>query len=197
MMPRTRPYVKVARAAAEQRTRVALLDAAQEAFFTGRWEQTALDSIAAEAGVTKQTLLRHFGSKDGLLEQTFQRAFERVRDQRMRAPAADIEGAVENLLDHYHAVGDASLKISAMQGDGAIEDIGRRARQLHYDWIDHAFGGWLTRLPAPERKRVRAALITLCDVRPWSILVHELHLEPTEVRATLVLTVRRLLQADR
>jgi AcrR family transcriptional regulator len=192
-MASTRSYVKVARAASEEQTRVALLDAAQEAFFAGRWEQTTLESIAAAAAVTKQTLLRHFGSKEGLLEQTFQRAYERVREQRMRAPDDDIEAAVDNLLDHYDAVGDPSLKIGAMQGGELITELGRRARQVHYEWIDHAFGRWLGRLPASEREPVRSALITICEVRPWSILTHELGLTRPQVKATLILTIRRLL----
>jgi AcrR family transcriptional regulator len=196
MMEQPRPYVKVARAAAEERTRTALIDAAEHALFTGVWQSTTLESIAAGARVTKQTLLRHFGSKEGLLETTFQRAYDRVREQRMRAPADDIAAAVDNLLDHYDAVGDASLKLAAMQGGKLITEIGRRARQLHYSWVDHAFGIWLTGLPTSERRRVRAALITICDVRPWSIFVHELGLTRAEVRATLILTVRRLLHED-
>jgi AcrR family transcriptional regulator len=195
MMMRSRTYVKVARAQRELRTRTALLEAAERAFFAGIWEATTLDAVAAGAGVTKQTLLRHFGTKDGLLEQTFQRAYDRVQAQRMRAPADDIDAAVENLLEHYDSVGDASLKIAAMRGGQLITELGRRARQLHYDWIDHAFGAWLAALLPRDRAHVRATLITICDVRAWDILTNELGLSRADTKAALILTVRRLLTA--
>ena len=77
-----------------------------------------------------------------------------------------------------------------------VADIGPAARQFHYDWVEHAFGGWLGRLRGRERRRVRAALIVACDVHAWSILAHDLGLPRAEVRATLVLTIRRLLEED-
>ena len=67
-MTEARNYTKVTRAASEEATRLALLEAATEVFFDGAWHTTSLDAIAGRAGTTKQTLLRHFGSKDGLLE---------------------------------------------------------------------------------------------------------------------------------
>jgi AcrR family transcriptional regulator len=102
--------VKVARAETEERTRTALLDAAERLFFERGWEGTSLGAVATDAGVTKQTLLRHFGSKDGLLEHAFARAYDEVRDQRWDVPGDDVEHAVDNLLDHYEAAGDRALK---------------------------------------------------------------------------------------
>ena len=195
-MAETRTYTKVARAAAQDRTRTALLDAAEEAFYAGSWEQASLEAIAARAGVTKQTLLRHFGSKDGLLEQAYERAFERVRAERLSAPADDIDGAIDNLLDHYERHGERALKIGALGGDGTLGRFGRRAREMHYDWVEHAFGAWLRRTRGADRRRLRAALIVACDVQAWWILAHDLALSRRDVRATLDLTIRRLVGED-
>jgi AcrR family transcriptional regulator len=195
-MASTRPYVQVARAEARDRTREALLDAAEEAFFSGGWEQVSLEGIAADAGVTKQTLLRHFGSKDGLFEQACARAFERVREQRMSAPADDVEGAVDNLLDHYEAVGERALMLAAMDADPRIAEVGQRGREFHYEWVEHAFGSWLGAARGRARSRTRAALIALCDVHTWWLLTHDLELPRPEVRATLVHSIRGLLGAD-
>jgi AcrR family transcriptional regulator len=192
-MGRTRGYTKVARAEAEERTRVALLDAAEEAFLSGPWSQVSLDTIARDAGVTKQTLLRHFGSKDGLLEQTVERAVAEVSEQRSSAPTNNIAGAVENLLDHYEALGGRAMRSSNLDFDGPLADLGRRARQVHYSWVEHAFGRWLEAARPPERARLRAALIATCDVQTWWILSHDLDLPRPEVRATLILTISRLL----
>lgn len=199
-----RSYTKVARADAQKRTREALLDAAESAFFSGQWEQTSLTEMAAEAGVTKQTLLRHFGAKEGLLEQATRRGMQRVRDQRWSAPTRDVAGAVDNLLDHYEEIGERAMKIATGSGSGgggggggqAIDDVGRVARQVHYDWVDYAFASWLTRARGKTRARRRAALIALCDVHTWWVLSRDLGLARTEVRATLIQAIRSLLEED-
>ncbi len=192
-----RGYVKVARAEAEEQTRAALLDAADQAFLSGPWEQASLEAIAGAAGVTKQTLLRHFGSKNGLLEQTLLRAFDEVEEQRFGVPTNDIAGAVENLLEHYEIRGGRAMRSSNLDMEGPLADLGRRARQFHYDWVDLAFGAWLGAAPRSERGRLRAALIAVCDVQTWGILSHDLKLSRADVRATLILTISRLLGEDR
>lgn len=196
-MGRARPYTKVARAEAEERTRVALLDAAQRVFFERGEQGTTLEAVAAEAGVTKQTLLRHFGSKDGLREQAFARAFENVRDQRWDVPGDDVERAVDNLLDHYEEIGDRALAIDAMAGVEAVAEWVQRSRELHYDWVDHAFGAFLRGFRGRGRARRRAALIALCDVHSWWTLSHHLGLGRAEVRATLILAIHGLLEEER
>ena len=192
----TRGYVKVARAEAEQQTRAALLDAADEAFLSGPWEHASLEAIARAAGVTKQTLLRQFGSKDRLLEQVLLRAVDEVEKQRMSVPTTDVAGAVDNLLEHYEIRGGRAMRSSNLDMDGSLADLGRRARQFHYDWVELAFGAWLTAVGPSERRRVRAALIAVCDVQAWWLLTHDLELSRAEVRATLILTINRLLEED-
>ncbi|MEO6857856.1 MAG: TetR/AcrR family transcriptional regulator [Solirubrobacteraceae bacterium] len=189
-------YTKTARARVEEQTHTALLDAADEAFLAGPWEQASLESIARAAGVTKQTLLRHFGSKGGLLEQTLARAFAEVEHQRLSAPRHDIAGAVDNLLDHYETRGGRAMRSTNLDVDGVVADLGRRARQFHQDWVEHAFGEWLAATPPVECDRLRAALVAICDVQAWWLLSHELGLGRAEIEATLVLTISRLLREN-
>jgi AcrR family transcriptional regulator len=191
-----RGYVKVARAEAEEQTRAALLDAADEAFLSGPWEQASLEAIARAAGVTKQTLLRHFGSKHGLLERVLLRAFHEVEEQRLGVPTNDIAGAVDNLLEHYEIRGGRAMRSSNLEMDGPLADIGRRARQFHHAWVELAFGAWLSAARPPERRRLRSALIAVCDVQTWWILSHDLELSSADVRATLILTIKRLIGED-
>jgi AcrR family transcriptional regulator len=195
-MAEVRTYTKVARAEAEARTRDALLDAGQQLFFERGWEATSLAAVAAEAGVTKQTLLRHFGSKDGLLEQTFARASGTVRDQRFDVPGDDVERAVDNLLDHYEELGDRALKIDAMAEVDAVAEWVRKSREMHYEWVDHAFGAWLGASRGRDRERRRAALIALCDVHTWRLLGRHLGLPRAEVRATLILAIEGVLENE-
>ncbi len=186
----------MARAQAEEQTRAALLDAGDEAFLSGPWEQASLQAIARAAGVTKQTLLRHFGSKDGLLQTVLLRALNEVKEQRLGVPTDDIAGAVDNLLEHYEIRGGRAMRSSNLEPDGPLADLGRLARQIHYDWVELAFGSWLAAVVVSERRRLRSALITVCDVQAWWTLSHDLELVRAEVQATLVLTIMRLLGED-
>jgi AcrR family transcriptional regulator len=192
-----RPYNQVKRAREQQRTRDALLDIADREFLAGRWEQASLEAMASRAGVTKQTLLRHFGSKEGLFEQAMLRGSERVRAERFAAPSADIAGAIENLLEHYERWGTHALRIDAADGAvPAIAELAQLARQLHYEWVEHAFGWWLRRYRGKGRARRRGALIALCDVHTWWLLSHDLALSRDEVGATLIEAISRLLEED-
>jgi AcrR family transcriptional regulator len=192
-MESSRTYTKVARAEAEQQTRAALIAAADEAFLSGPWEQASLESIAQSAGVSKQTLLRHFGSKDRLLEQTLRLAIPQVKKQRFSAPTDDIPGAIDNLLDHYEERGGRAMRSTNLDVGGPLAELAQLSRQFHYDWIDYAFGRWLAPVPSAERARLRGALIAICDVQSWWILAHDLGLSRAEVRATLIICIRRLL----
>jgi AcrR family transcriptional regulator len=190
-----RSYTQVARAEAQERNRDALIDAAAEAFFSGRWEQVSLTEMAVSAGVTKQTLLRHFGSKQQLLEQMLERGYDQVRDQRWAAPTDDVPGAVDNLLDHYERFGDRAMAIGSGVNP-AVAELGRAARQMHYDWVDYVFGEWLRRKRGQLRTRCRIALIALCDVQVWWLWSHDLGLTRAQVRATLIQAIEKQLQEE-
>lgn len=59
---------------AEGSTRDRIVAAAMTAFGTDGFHATSLDALASTLGVTKQTVLHHFGSKDGVLAATTEAA---------------------------------------------------------------------------------------------------------------------------
>jgi AcrR family transcriptional regulator len=183
----SRPYKQGARALAQERTRDALLDAADEELSRDGWSKTTLDKLAAKAGVTKQTALRHFGSKEGLIEAAIRRTSEIVRKERARAPVGDVPGAVRNLLEHYERWGALVMRVLAEEHRlSLVRKATDRGRQVHYDWVDYVFAPQLEGLDEPVRLRRRAALIGLCDVQMWWLLSHDLGLERAEVQATMI-----------
>ena len=191
----TREYKQVERAKAQERTREALIAAATDEFFEGNWLKTSLDSLSRRAGVTRQTLLRHFGSKDGLLMQSLMRGASQVRDQRWSTPTTDIPGAVENVIEHYEEWGERSVRIGAWQrGPTVLALFANAARQIHYDWVEHAFAPWLEPLDDETRARRQATLIVLCDVQTWWILSNDLGLPRREVHAILTEQIERTLE---
>src|SRR3954452_15550854 len=98
-----RTYTQTVRAEATERARKAILDAAISRFRRGEFE-TNLVAIADEAGVSTRTILRHFGSKQGLFEAAIAAADAAVRAER-RAPPSDAEAFSRALISHYEREG--------------------------------------------------------------------------------------------
>src|SRR3954453_16072778 len=80
-----RTYTQTARAEATEQTRKAILETAITQFRCGEFE-TNLEAIAQEACVATRTILRHFGSKEGLVEAAIAAGNGAVR-RGPRAPA--------------------------------------------------------------------------------------------------------------
>lgn len=189
---RQRPYKQAARAQAKERTRDALLDAAAEEFFAGGALGT-LEGLASKVKVTKQTLLRHFGSKEGLFQQALERSASEVLDQRWSVRVGDVEGAVENLLDHYEEWGERGMRLEAWQiSPTPFARLARMGRRIHAEWVDYAFAPWLEARDEHARTRLRAQLIAICDVQVWWVLTHYLKLERDEAKASLVEMIEKL-----
>lgn len=182
----SRPYKQVARAQSQQRTRDALLDVADEEFSAGRWSKASLDAMAARAGVTKQTVLRHFGSKDGLLEAAIRRTSEIVRRERAQAPTGEIPGAVHNLVVHYERWGNAVLRVLAEEHRSSlVRKMTDRGRDVHYEWVERTFEPQLAALDEHTRRRRKAQLVTICDVHMWKLFRHDLHFSVSDTEAAL------------
>jgi AcrR family transcriptional regulator len=188
-----RAYVKVARRESEEQTKTRLLDAAVRIFFEDDWWGTSLERIAAEAGVSKQTLLRHFGSREGLMWAAFERERDTVVSQRAAASVGDVGGAVDNLIAHYEAYGYRALKLEALPADGPGGELVQQGRKLHYRWVETVFAPFLDQHPSTRGRRL-AALIAICDVHTWRLLAGHLGLERSEVHATLTLAITGVLE---
>jgi AcrR family transcriptional regulator len=141
--------------------------------------------------------LRHFGSKEGLIEAAIRRTSEIVRKERAQAPVGDVPGAVRNLMDHYERWGNLVMRVLAEEHRiSLVRKATDRGRQVHYDWVDYAFGPQLEGLDEQARLRRRAALIVICDVHTWWLFSHELGLERSEISAILTDLIERLLAED-
>jgi AcrR family transcriptional regulator len=184
---KNRPYKQVARAEAQQRTRDALLDAANEEFSKGGWSKASLDALAAKAGVTKQTALRHFGSKEGLIEAALRRASMIVRKERAHAPIGDVPGAVRNLMEHYERWGDLVMRVLAEEHRISLVRKGTdRGREVHCEWVARTFAPQLAGLSDEARERRMAQLVAVCDVYVWKLLRRDMKLGVPQAELALI-----------
>jgi AcrR family transcriptional regulator len=165
-----RPYRQVARAEATERTRRAILDAAQALFREEERYELPLDRIAERAGVSTRTLLRHFGSRDGLFEAALADAESKVLRSRA-APSGDLAGAVRALVDHYEEMGDEVVRmLAAAEPYPFARRAAESGERLHREWVEEVFAADLGALLRSERERRLAILATVTDVYVWQLL---------------------------
>lgn len=204
---RQRPYKQVARAQAKERTRETLLQAASEEVERDGWEEASLEAVAQRAGVTKQTALRHFGSKKGLLDAVLSRTSSIVIKERDEAPAGDIPGAVANLVRHYERYGEMATRLLPYRdavvrvlGEDHRDSFARRAvdrgHEAHERWVQRTFEPQLALLKGQQRERRLAQLVAVCDVYMWKILRRDIGMSIARTEAALVEMIERLVQPD-
>src|ERR687886_3118575 len=104
-----RPYRMVARADAAQATARAIVAAARRLFAEQPYDEVSLTAVAAQAGVTVQTVLRRFGAKDKLFAAAARERSEEIRAER----EAGTPGDVSDLVAHYERWGDEQLHLIA------------------------------------------------------------------------------------
>jgi AcrR family transcriptional regulator len=176
-----------ARAAAAAATGQRILEAAVELFMEQFWDQVTLDEVAERAKVTVQTVIRRFGGKDGVLRAAVADANERALRQRDEAPVGDLRGAVRNVMDDYEEWGDRLIRALAQEDRlPALSPFLEEGRKYHYRWVERVFAPWLVQRDAPERMRLRATLIAVCDVYVWKLLRRDLGLSRKQTEDALV-----------
>ncbi|HEY0513146.1 MAG TPA: TetR/AcrR family transcriptional regulator [Thermoanaerobaculia bacterium] len=112
--------------AAELSSRDRILQAGRELFAEDGYENTTTSAIARRAGTSESQLIKHFGSKEGLLEGIFDQAWRRM--------AQGVEHVHERPappLERLRAL--TEMMIAALEGDKQIRTLmlleGRRIRK--------------------------------------------------------------------
>ena len=189
--PRRRPYRMRARAEATAETGRRILEAVIELHRERFFDQVSLEDIAERAGVTVQTVIRRFGNKERLIEAAAEEGKRQVIRQRDQAPVGDVEGAVENLVDHYEEWGESALRLLAQEERvAAFRSVTDAARAFHHEWVQRTFAPLLAEREGAARRRLLAELIAICDVYFWKLLRRDMGLsrEQTElaIRETIL-----------
>ena len=187
----------VRRAQSTGRTRSAILDAATRIF----WEQPAreltLDGIARNAGVTVQTVIRHFGGRDGVFEAAVAREMGRVSDERDPGAVSTPDQAVRQLVAHYERTGDNAIRMLAEEHRSpTVTSLIAEGRAWHRSWCEQVFVGTLSRLRGSSRRRRLAQLVAVCDVYTWKLLRRDARLDRKSTELAILELLSPLLEAS-
>lgn len=181
-----------ARSVAATRLRIitAVLQLHRELYF----DQVTLAAIADRAGVTEQTVLQRFGSKEALLTAAAEEALAQVAAQRDEAPVGDIPAAVANLVEHYEEWGDGVIRLLAQEERvPALRKITDAGRAYHRAWVERTFAPLLAGRRGRPRQRRLAELVAVTDVYTWKLLRRDSGLDRDQTE----IAIRELVTATR
>jgi AcrR family transcriptional regulator len=173
-----RPYRMAMRAEKATATRALIVEAACRLLRERFLADVTLESIAERAGVTVRTVLRHFGTRELLIDAAGADLRQRVIDQRNTAPIGNIAGAVATLFDHYEEWGDYVIRNLAQEDQvpGAHESV-KAGRRAHRQWVERTF--------APRGEEAVNAVIAAADVYTWKLLRRDKKLDRAEAEAVV------------
>ena len=169
----SRPYTMDARAEAVEATRLRVLESARRLFEEHWWDEVTLAAIARGAGVSHQTVLNHFGSKDGVLSGLMEHEYDDTIEHRMRVAPGDTAAAIELLLGQYEETGLINARASHQEHRvPALHAALDEARAAHRAWIERTFPHALPE-SEPERTQRVAAFLGATEVAMWKSLRHD------------------------
>lgn len=190
----TRRYRMTVRAEAAAETARRILAAAVVLWREGPMDEITLQAIADRADVSVQTVIRRFGSKEGVIEACIEHDAAGIRTERDRAPVGDVDAALEVLLRHYERDGDAVLRTlvleERLEAARAAVEVGRRE---HRAWCIRVFAPYL---PAPESDtfdRRLDAFVAATDLYVWKLLRRDLGRTVAETEQTVRALLRGLI----
>jgi len=190
-----RRYEMTGRAAAMQRTREAILDAAIELFTPAWFDEVTVADIARRAGVSQQTVVNHFGSKiDLYLAGLNERYVPQVVALRGSAVPGDVGSVVDVVLEDYEQTGDATIRTLATAARTAeLAPVVEGGRASHEAFVRRVFAPQIGKRRGRNRDRLVRLLAAALDVRMWHQLRREQGLGREETRSHLVTLVEALL----
>jgi AcrR family transcriptional regulator len=164
-MKTTRTYTMTARAEAAEGTRSRIREALFELGTTRMFTEISLEDVARAAGVSVQTVLRHYGSRAALIESNIEFAIAKVTRERA-VPAGDVDTALAVLMDHYELRGDTVMLMLAQEGtDEQVRRLTESGRRMHRDWVASTFSSVVA-----GREDLLDLLVVATDVYTWKLL---------------------------
>jgi AcrR family transcriptional regulator len=181
-----RQYRMKARARSTEATREAILDAVEVAFEELFYDEITLEAIAERAGVTVQTILRHFGSKESLYAASMLHVGNKMGTDRGLVPVGNVKEIVDDLVDHYEKWGNRVLRILVQEDRvPAIHQVADIGRVFHTQWCAEAFSPGLKGLRGAKRERRLAQFVTCTDIYTWKLLRRDRELSPKETKLAM------------
>ena len=151
----------------------------------GGFDAITLQAVADRAEVSLKTVVRHFGTKEGLLTACMEVSVTREEGAREVA-AGDIAGVVAVLSQRYEAMADYVVRNAEMEFRYPVMGAWvARTRASHKDWLARAFAPWLPP-EGPVREQRLMALYWATEIRSWWAVRHAFGQDLATAQAVLL-----------
>lgn len=185
-MNKTRPYEQRARAASAARTADAILAAAAALWREQPPDALTLRAIADRAGVTVQTVLRRFGSKEGVVAAAIEADAAHLQAERDATPVGDADAALAGLLAHYERDGETVRRTLAVEDRLPVaRAIAQAGRATHRAWCARVFAPFLPPLDDAAHAAGLDAFVAATDLSVWWLLRRDLGRSADETAAAM------------
>ena len=192
VMKATRSYTMSARADAVRETRDRILEATLAVAAAKPLAALTLGDVASLAEVTVQTVLRHFDSREQLLDVAANHAAAQVKQERATC-VGDVEAAVRTVVAHCERRGDAVLVLLAQdQWDARVQAVTDTGRAFHRRWVAEVFAPQIE--AHPQREAVLDLLVVSTDIYTWKLLRRDRRLSQARTSARMLRLVRAVLE---
>jgi AcrR family transcriptional regulator len=166
-----------ARAEAAAQTKERILASAWRRFADCPYELVRLADIAAEAGVSVQTVHSTFGAKEELFVAAWRWVVRPQGVRRDRVAVGDFVAGVRALYDDYEQDGDAVVRLMAQEERiPAVREMVDSGRAWHRRWVARVFAPLLDGLGPAARERRHVELIVATDLLVWKLLRRDMGL---------------------
>jgi AcrR family transcriptional regulator len=133
--------------------------------------ELTLDKVSQRSGVTVRTILRKFGSKEGLFKACIEIDGERFTSKRMQVKPGDLPGIVDALLEEYERMGNALIRTLTVEYEyPATQTLLHEARKFHREWCIRVFEPFLCKVESGSYEIVLSAFITATEFYLWKLL---------------------------
>lgn len=189
-----RPYQMSKRAESAAQTGHDIFTATAELWNERSIADITLEAIAERASVSVRTIIRRFGSKEGLLEACIQNNAGDMKSDREKAEPGDVEGAIGYLLSDYEAHGDAFVRTLAMEDQLEIAHrVLQAGRTYHRQWCSRIFAPFLPDRNDDSYELKLTAFVAATELYLWKLLRRDLNCGVSETRDTYIRLVSGLI----
>ena len=172
-----------------------IMDATAQLWLEVPFQELTLEKVAEKSGVTVRTILRKYGSKEGLLNACIENDGDRFTGERMKVTPGDLPGILDALLAEYEWMGDANIRMLTVEYEYPVTaKILRKARAIHRKWCERAFGPFLPENSEDSYETVLSAFITSTEFYLWKLLRKDLGKSPDQTRQIFLFTLESLVK---
>jgi AcrR family transcriptional regulator len=191
----TRKYEMGVRAKAAETTSEEIIRVVGELWMKYSIHEITLQMVAQNTGVTVMTILRKFGSKEGLFEAAIRTDTVGIQDVRKESQAGNISQAISILMKEYEYAGPAVIRTLAVENDLPVAaKILKKGRELHKEWCQRIFAQYLPESNDKEYEIMLGAFYAATDVYKWKLLRIDLGYSKEETVKIFIKTVRGIIK---